>query len=62
MAREIGLLLDDPLRRRQLGERAQAWVGQRYTWSALIQTMQSFYEGLAGGTGSDRVEGLAHGR
>jgi len=46
MAREILALLDDPARRQQLGESGRSWVSQRYTWDALIRTMEAFYQGL----------------
>jgi len=46
MARELAALLDDPARRRRLGEEARSWVRERYTWDRLVREMESFYEGL----------------
>jgi len=51
LAREIVALLDDPARRRRLGEEGRAWVRERYTWDRLIGEMESFYEGLMDGAG-----------
>jgi glycosyltransferase involved in cell wall biosynthesis len=46
MAREIAALLDDPERRRRLGEEGRSWVRERYTWERLVGEMESFYEDL----------------
>ena len=46
MAREIAGLLEDPDRRRRLGDKGRSWVRERYTWERLVGEMESFYEDL----------------
>jgi len=53
-ARVVGLL-DDAAWRQRLGTAGQLWVGQRYSWPALVREMESLYTELVsapGGRGS----------
>lgn len=49
MAAEIVHLLDDPGLRSQLGQAAQAFVRDRFTWAKLVETMEQLYSDLLTG-------------
>jgi len=54
LAEKIRMLLDDPQRRREMGERGRAKVEEKYAWPKIIPKLVSVYEEVLGSGGGGK--------
>lgn len=54
LAEKIQMLLDDPQRRREMGERGRAKVEEKYAWPRIIPRLVQVYEEVLADAGANR--------